>query len=137
VTRPVYLDVWKLDVTPTAKLLAVRIEAYQGREGWCFASSSRLGAEIGVTGDTVRAALVELRERGCLEEEGKPGRPTQRRLTRGRADTATRERADTPPVSIHPRNLCPPGPPKRKKRAAGATPAPPGGAPSREVTWLD
>jgi hypothetical protein len=70
VTRPVYLDVWKLDVTPTAKLLAVRIEAYQGREGWCFASSSRLGAEIGVTGDTVRAALVELRERGCLEEEG-------------------------------------------------------------------
>ena len=135
-TRPVYLDVWKLNVTPTAKLLAVRIEAYQGREGWCFASSSRLGAEIGVTGDTVRAALVELRARGCLEEEAKPGRPTQRRLTRGQADTATRERADTPPVSIRAANLCPHGPPKRKKREP-ATQAALQGAALEEAPWLD
>lgn len=143
-SRPTYLDVWKLDVTPTAKLLAVRIEAYQGREGWCFASSSRLGAELGVNADTVRKSLAELRAAGVLLEEATPGRPTKRRLTRVRLDTATPVRtdtttpgrADTPPVSIHAANLCPPGPPKRKRRET-ATQAAPQRAAIEEASWLD
>lgn len=135
-SRPVYLDAWKLDVTPTAKLLAVRIEAYQGREGWCFASSTRLGAELGVNADTVRKSMAELRSAGVLLEEVTPGRPTKRRLTRVRADTTTPGRTDTPPVSIHAGNPCPPGPPKRKKRP-NTTQAAPQRAAIEEGLWFD
>jgi len=81
-SRPVYLDVWRLDVSPTAKLLAVRIEAYQGlSSGWCFASARTLGAEIGVHDEAnIRRALRSLRNVGALLEVVAPGKPTRRRL---------------------------------------------------------
>jgi hypothetical protein len=108
-TAPVYLEVWKLPVSPTAKLLAVRIEAYQGLvSGWCFASNATLGAEVGVRGDaSVRHALAELRAVGVLVEEVRPGRVTRRRIV-----SPTPVRTDPGPPEPGSASTSHPGPPE-------------------------
>ena len=104
---------------PSAKAVLVQICAYPT----CFASATKLGAQLGIGEQTVRRAIADLRADGFLAVQHRPGRTllieamaqADQKANRGAYGGRTPVKvAEATPVKVtgHPGQSCPPTPVK-------------------------